>query len=415
MSYESLVKESDRNFEYIRFLLYNEYKLAQFSSDDFEELSAFDNCINCGLCISVCPVVRVVGVERFPGPRSIGISISRALQNIIEMRDALFECTGCNACNEICPQKIPIKQIVIRLKDKLRKIEPKAIPKDVIELTKPLTEVKMFYQPKDSEKKKKIVRRQLEKLGLPYIEDKFDANANVLLYPGCKAEERLYAMKEGAKIVLDKVGAKWTLMDTFICCGYPAEEKGNLDELQYLQNELLKQIKKLKNIKVIVTICPGCTSSIKRLIEKSGLDVKVKYIVRYLIEDIGIESIKKLIREKEKMIVALQAPCNLYRETDPEILHLTEYLLKQIGNITIVHLLSETMCCGGGAFIPVTNKDISNKILKHHILELKNSDATRILTMCPECYTQWSQGIRIFLKHEKEPLDISILLAKLIC
>ena len=414
MSYEDLVKESDRNFEYIRHLLYREYGLAHVSSEDFEEMSILANCINCGLCISVCPVVKAVGVSGFPGPRSIGISVSRALNNLAEMVDILYKCSGCNACNEVCPQKVPIKEIVIKLKNKLRKVAPKRVPEDVVKLTEPLVKYKMFYLPTSKDKKEKIAKRLLKKLSLPYIEDKFDKNAEILFYPGCKAEERLLLMKEATKIILDTLNVKWTLMENFVCCGYPAEEKGNLDELEYLQNELAKEVKKLNNVKIIVTICPGCTSSLKRIVKKKGLNVKVKHLVRFLIEDINSKNIENLIKNKNiKIKTAIQSPCNLYREGDSEILYLTKELFSLIG-IELVELPLTTSCCGGGAFLPVTNKDIANKILKYKTKDFEGSNASHLLTMCPECNVQWSHGVKVFLNGKKEVLDISVLIAKLL-
>ena len=417
MSFSDIAKDSEKNYKYIQHLLHEEYKFTEFTPEDLEDLNAFDNCINCGLCLSVCPVVRAVGVTRFPGPRSLGISVPRAFDNLLEMRDILFECTNCNACHEICPQKVPIKQIVLKLKNKLIHMAPEMIHPDVMKLTSSLREVKMFYTPRPLEKKMKIINRQLSKLGLPYIEDKYDANATVLFYTGCKAEERLYMMKEGGKLVLEKLGVHWTLMKNFVCCGFPAEDKGDLEELSFMQNELGKQLKEMKNIRTIVTVCPGCTASIKKTIRRFGLDIEVKHLIRFIVEDIGLEEFKKKINSsaiKEKLVVGVQTPCNLYREGDPWIMEATEKLLENIENVELVHLPTENSCCGGGAFVSVTNKDISNKILKYKTKELEESKAQKLMTMCPECFSQWASGTRIFLKNEKDTIDISVLLAKLL-
>lgn len=417
MSFNELVKESQKNFETIQHLLHKEYKFTEFTPEDIKDLSAFDNCINCGLCLSVCPVVRAVGVTRFPGPRSIGISVPRAFDKLLEMRETLFECTNCNACNEICPQKVPIKQIVLKLKNKIIHMAPEKIHPQVMELTKPLREVKMFYTPRPIEKKMKIINRQLSKLGLPYIKDRYDPEAEVLFYTGCKAEERLYMMKEGGKLVLEKLGVHWTLMKNFVCCGFPAEDKGDLEELEFMQSELGKQLKEMKNVRTIITVCPGCTASIKKTVKKFGLKLEVKHLIRFIVEDVGLEKFREKISKnaiKEKVTVGIQTPCNLYREADPKIVEATEKLLENIENIKLIHLPTENSCCGGGAFVSVTNKDIANKILKYKTKELQESQADRLMTMCPECFSQWSNGTRIFLKNEKDTVDISILLAKLL-
>lgn len=79
-------------------------------------------CIRCGACMVACPVYARTGGHGYsavyPGP--IGIAIARHLLHIYG--DPLpYLCTLCGRCNEVCPVKIPLTNLVV-----LRRGEPGA-------------------------------------------------------------------------------------------------------------------------------------------------------------------------------------------------------------------------------------------------------------------------------------------------
>ncbi len=72
-----------------------------------EEVSeVFDNCIQCGMCKSFCPVFKILKEERVSA-RGKGIILSDKVMDKI-----LFECTLCKACEERCPLNIKVCEAV---------------------------------------------------------------------------------------------------------------------------------------------------------------------------------------------------------------------------------------------------------------------------------------------------------------
>ena len=67
----------DEAFEYAKDTLRKE-KITPYHSHEIEAVKSVGSCINCGLCINHCPVVAAVGVDRFSGPRSIAVELSRS-------------------------------------------------------------------------------------------------------------------------------------------------------------------------------------------------------------------------------------------------------------------------------------------------------------------------------------------------
>ena len=84
-----------------------------------EELRATLQCIRCGACMNHCPVYARIGGHAYgttyPGP--IGAIISPHMLGLESTYPLAFASTLCGACAEVCPVKIPIPAILVRLRN----------------------------------------------------------------------------------------------------------------------------------------------------------------------------------------------------------------------------------------------------------------------------------------------------------
>ena len=84
-----------------------------------EELRATLQCIRCGACMNHCPVYARIGGHAYgttyPGP--IGAIISPHLLGLESTYPLAFASTLCGACGEVCPVRIPIPEILVRLRN----------------------------------------------------------------------------------------------------------------------------------------------------------------------------------------------------------------------------------------------------------------------------------------------------------
>ncbi|MBY0453285.1 MAG: iron-sulfur cluster-binding protein [Burkholderiaceae bacterium] len=84
-----------------------------------EQLRATLQCIRCGACMNHCPVYARIGGHAYgttyPGP--IGSIISPHLLGLESTYPLAFASTLCGACVEVCPVKIPITDILVRLRN----------------------------------------------------------------------------------------------------------------------------------------------------------------------------------------------------------------------------------------------------------------------------------------------------------
>ena len=67
-----------------------------------EAAEIFENCIQCGMCKSICPVFKILKEERVSA-RGHAILLSKKI-----LDKALFECTLCKACEQKCPLNLKI-------------------------------------------------------------------------------------------------------------------------------------------------------------------------------------------------------------------------------------------------------------------------------------------------------------------
>ncbi|MDR1383514.1 MAG: lactate utilization protein [Planctomycetaceae bacterium] len=85
-------------------------------------------CLRCGLCLNNCPVYRHVGAWAYgwvyPGP--MGTVLTSNLVGLEKASSLPFASSLCGACSEICPAKIDLAHMIIRLRRKAIEQKTKA-------------------------------------------------------------------------------------------------------------------------------------------------------------------------------------------------------------------------------------------------------------------------------------------------
>ena len=83
------------------------------------ELRQTLQCIRCGTCLNHCPVYTRIGGHAYghvyPGP--IGEILTPQMTGLEASGELLTASTLCNACEEVCPVKIPIPELIRRLRN----------------------------------------------------------------------------------------------------------------------------------------------------------------------------------------------------------------------------------------------------------------------------------------------------------
>jgi L-lactate dehydrogenase complex protein LldF len=83
-----------------------------------EEMRESLYCLRCGACLNVCPVYQKIGGHAYGSVYSgpIGSIITPAFAGLEKAKDLPFASTLCGACREICPVRIDIPRILLKLR-----------------------------------------------------------------------------------------------------------------------------------------------------------------------------------------------------------------------------------------------------------------------------------------------------------
>lgn len=89
-------------------------------------------CIRCGACLNVCPVYRQVSGHGYRHPYSgpLGAVLAPSLEGLKAYGDLAKASTLCGACEEVCPVKIPIPDLLVQLRHRtVRQVgDPSPLP-----------------------------------------------------------------------------------------------------------------------------------------------------------------------------------------------------------------------------------------------------------------------------------------------
>jgi Fe-S oxidoreductase len=366
-------------------------RIEPYAKHELEIVHSAEQCINCGLCINHCPVVAAVGVDRFTGPRSIAVELSRNPPEYWSTADKVYLCTGCGTCREVCPNNVNIPEIVNLIRARIFKFRPDLVPDGLHEADKIIREHNLAFKPWEDEEDKIDSRdMRLERLGLPYIPDIVKDDAEILFYPGCQADVIAQEVKEAAKVILDYFNIEFTVLDELNCCGLPARLIGDDEKARELALLLHDKITQL-GIKKIVTTCAGCTSNLSEIAYRNKWDVPIYHILEFLIDEIGLEKLSDAFNKstnQAEVSVAIHDPCHLIRHTSRQILDYAILILKEIPSVTVSSSQAHDSCCGGGGLVARHAPDVSRAVVQENLESIKNTKSSRVVTPCPLCTAQ---------------------------
>ncbi|TFH05251.1 MAG: (Fe-S)-binding protein [Candidatus Thorarchaeota archaeon] len=382
--------DENEAFEYVKSTLKKE-RITPYHSDELDIVKSIGACINCGLCINHCPVVASVGLDRFSGPRSIAVELSRSPPEFWATADKVYLCTGCGTCREVCPKNVNIPEIVNIIRANIFEHRPDLVPKGLMLVKEIVEEHQRAFEPwEDPEEKIESRDMRLQRLHIPFVPDIVKENAEVLFYPGCQAEELAQEVREAAKVILDYFDVDFTLLDEFSCCSLPSHLMGDATNARKLASQLKKKVKKL-GVKKVVTTCAGCTSNLADLSERDNWDVPAYHLLEYLVNEIGFDRLVTAFRNPDKITevhVSVHDPCHLIRHTSRQVMDHALNILRIMPGVRVSESIAHDSCCGGGGMVSYHSPDVANAVVQENMKALEKTGAERLVTPCPLCTAQ---------------------------
>jgi heterodisulfide reductase subunit B len=228
--------------------------------------------------------------------------------------------------------------------------------------------------------------------------------------------------------VADVLGIKFADDPGFSCCGFPIDNINYNTALTIAARNLA--IAESKNLDII-TLCSACTGYLTKIskifFDKKNIEeiekvnnilkeynlsykgtVKVRHFSRFLYEDIGINKLKKYIKNPlDGIKIAPHYGCHYTKPSDifdgfDDPIHpksLDELI--EVTGATSVNYKDKMQCCGGG--ILAVSEDTSTEIVKQKLENIKEAKADAMTLFCPFCnimYDEYQPSIES--KYETE-------------
>ncbi|MEA1895990.1 MAG: FAD-binding and (Fe-S)-binding domain-containing protein [Euryarchaeota archaeon] len=365
-----------------------------------EYINKFEKkCINCGYCKSVCPISTTLKGES--GSRSfLQLARFRKLENPGhgESRRSgkmLDTCLGCLRCATRCPSHASIGELIFSQKTPLpytrQAMRTWASNYNRFEqyarfFGKIGTPAAGLFLGRELPK----IRRAQLKLEERIQEQNLDA-MNVAVFVGCASALFDDQVAEAMIRVLTKSG-----FNVFIpeqqCCGLPMIEEGLYD---LVKETARKNVSAFADEKydAIVTSCASCTMMLKKFgellsgDELGGAAERVSSITYDIGEFLAKHLDDSMLSGKKLDIrAAYHNPCHLAAAgigNGGEILAKVASEFVELGD----------GCCGGAGTYSFLHSDLSMRIFKRKLDDIRKIDPDVVVTTCPSCELQFRHGL----------------------
>ncbi|MEE4254767.1 MAG: heterodisulfide reductase-related iron-sulfur binding cluster [Desulfuromusa sp.] len=382
---------------------------AKVTDMTWKDIFDADACTSCKRCQDRCPAWATdKPLSPMKVVQQIGeVACSNPDSNLLETvdKDAIWACTTCHACQEICPANIEHVNKIIDIRRNLVLMEGE-FPGEEVMTAMENTEVNgnpfglAFASRGDWAE------------GLPIVTLGENSDVDILYFVGCYAsfDKRNQAIAKAFIQLCDAAGVKVGILGKEEkCCGEPMRKMGNEYLYQMQASENIEQFNGY-GIKQIVTTCPHCFNTLNKDYRDLGLDIDIKHYTEYLAD---LLEQGKLKLTPQPFDCTYHDSCYLGRYND--IYQAPRTLLTAAG----AHLTemekhgAESFCCSAGGGRILADENIGSRISEKRAQMAAQTGAPQLISNCPFCLTMFEDGIKgAELEEQLQPKDLAEILVE---
>jgi Fe-S oxidoreductase len=305
------------------------------------------------------------------------------LDTLLDM-DAIWACTTCRACMEMCPVYIEQMEIIGEMRRGV--IESGEAPPDIRDF---LTNIQKQKNPWGEAKFKRDQWIKKSDFPIPTVKD--NPEFDWLWFVGCahSFDNRNIPVSRKVARMLEDAGINYSVLGREEgCCGNDVRRVGEEGLFQLLQEENIKTFEKY-GVEKMITTSPHCYNTFKN--EYEGYEVK---FILELIYD-AIKTGKLKLKHPVNKKVTYHDPCYLGRYNG--MYELPREILKAIPGLELVEMprnRNRSFCCGAGGGNLVreyTGEDRPNNIRAREAAE---TGAEILAVACPFCMIMLEDGVK---------------------
>ncbi len=382
---------------------------AKVTDLSWKDLFDADACTLCKRCQDRCPAYATdKPLSPMQFIQRLGeLATTNPDGDLIEAigRDAIWSCTTCLACQDICPAAIEHVGKVIDMRRNLVLMEGEFPGEEVMTAMEQLevngNPLGMGYASRGE---------WAEGLGIKSLAE--DPEIDILYFVGCYGgfDKRNIAVAKSFIKLCQAAGVKVGILGKEEkCCGEPARKMGN----EYLYQTLAGENVELLNsygIKKIVTTCPHCFNTLNKDYRDLGLDCEVQSHPVFLAELIALG---RLAVGGDPFDCTYHDSCYLGRHNG--IYAQPRGLIEAAGGriVEMDRNHDQAFCCSAGGGRILAEEKLGKRINIKRVEMAAATGTGQLLSNCPFCLTMFEDGVKgANIEESMRPRDIAELLAE---
>lgn len=358
-----------------------------------------DRCVQCGLCLPVCPTY---GHDRLEAESPRGrIAITRAWAlDLIEPTptgDAhLDHCLACRNCEAVCPAGVKYGELLVLARSRQRERRRAPLRQRLIErasgrpfLLAIALAVYRWAYPWLPSMLRPLPRPPRLARRLPNRAARTPDSGRVALFVGCVAAPYESALRTAVARLCAQLHVDLVQPAGQTCCGSLHAHAGNSGEAQRLA---ARNRQALAHVGTVLTLASGCHASVADALsgEAQTLDAIA------FIEARGQSLRWRECRER----VALHLPCtqrNVVKSVDA-----LRRLLARVPGLEVIELDAGYGCCGAAGTQMLTDAARADDYRRPLLAQLETAGATRLLSANIGCRLHFANATAMVVQHPLE-------------
>ncbi len=371
-----------------------QFGAAKMKDLGWEQIMDSYACIMCFRCQEVCPAYNT-GKLLSPAALEInkryhfngGGTTDVAMTELIS-EEAVWACTSCGACVDICPVGNEPMRDILDIRRNLSMMES-AFPKQLETALKGMERNQNPWNVSQADRMK-----WAEGLNVPTIEQ--NAEPEILWWVGCApaTDSRAQKTAQAFAKILNTAGVNYAVLGkNEACTGDSARRAGREDIFFGLATQNVEILNEVAP-KQIVTTCPHCLHTIRNEYPAFGGNYQVIHHTQLINELVGAGKISLEV-SSEQYSVTFHDPCYLGRHNKE--VDSPRDALKSAGVLTIEMPRNgaKSFCCGaGGAQMWKEEEAGSARVNEARFREAKSTGADTIAVGCPFCLTMMTDAAK---------------------
>ena len=400
-----LLKPERKSIGELSYINMDDEKIEQFGAAKlgdlgFEQVLDSYACIMCFRCQEVCPAYNT---GKMLSPAALEINKRHYLNSILDKpgaqpekplleyainEEAVWACTSCGACVDICPVGNEPMRDILDIRRNLVLME-NSQPKQLEATFRGLERNANPWNVSPTERMK-----WADGLDVPTIEE--NPEPELLWWVGCAPATDARAQKTARAFakILNTAGLNFAVLgQNEQCTGDSARRAGREDIFFGLASanvEILNEVKPTR----IVTTCPHCLHTLKNEYPAFGGNYQVIHHTQLINELVGAGKIHLSVTA-ENLSVTFHDPCYLSRHNG--IVDAPRDMLKSAGVLTVEmpRNAAKSFCCGaGGAQMWKEEEPGDERVNTARYAEAKTTGAGTLAVGCPFCLTMLTDAAK---------------------